>query len=319
MKSLKRYYLSYLKNILIRETFFLIKYYIRNNRGNVNIDFVYMADGKMVHGGMFDRLKGAISIYAISRVHGKRYGIYFTEPFLLEKYLEPNNYNWRVTDEDLLFSFPQSRPIIAYSEKNSPSRLLRERDGQTHFYYGSDILDFINQRYGTKYEWTTLFNELFRPSPYLEEQISRLRKDVYGNYVAVHLRFLNMLGDKVEKLPYPELKEEGKHSLIADCITKIKELYNRNQGKNLFVSSDSITFMEIVQKEIPTVMIVKGSSKHIDNSILSEDDCLKLFLDIYMLAGAERVYSIIGKGLYSSAFPEYSAKIGGKPFERIKL
>ena len=314
------YRIHYLKSILYREPSFILKYYLHKDTHPNRVDYVYMADGKMVHGGMFDRLKGAISIYAISRVHGKRYGIYFTEPFLLEKYLEPNNYNWRVTDEDLLFSFPQSRPIIAYSEKNSPSRLLRERDGQTHFYYGSDILDFINQRYGTKYEWTTLFNELFRPSPYLEEQISRLRKDVYGNYVAVHLRFLNMLGDKVEKLPYPELKEEGKHSLIADCITKIKELYYSNQGKNLFVSSDSITFMEIVQKEIPTVMIVKGSSKHIDNSSkLSENDCLKLFLDIYMLAGAERVYSIIGKGLYSSAFPEYSAKIGGKPFERVVL
>lgn len=312
--------LHYLKSILYREPTFILKYYIHKDAPQSRVDYVYMADGKMVHGGMFDRLKGAISIYAISRVHGKRYGIYFTEPFLLEKYLEPNNYNWRVTDEDLLFSFPQSRPIIAYSEKNSPSRLLRERDGQTHFYYGSDILDFINQRYNKEYDWASLFNELFRPSTYLEKQINRIKRDVVGRYIAVHLRFLNMLGDKVEKLPYPELKEEEKHKLIADCITKIRELYNSNQGKSLFVSSDSITFMEIVQKEIPTVMIVKGSSKHIDNSsILSENDCLKLFLDIYMLAGAERVYSIIGKGLYSSAFPEYSAKIGGKPFERVVL
>ena len=314
------YRLHYLKSILYREPSFILKYYLHKNTHRDGVDYVYMADGKMVHGGMFDRLKGAISIYAISKVHGKKYGIYFTEPFSLEKYLEPNNYDWRISKGNLLFSYPHSRPIIAYSEKNKPNRLLRERDGQTHFYYGSDILDFINQRYNSEYDWTSLFNELFRPSPYLEEQISRLRKDVYGNYVAVHLRFLNMLGDKVEKLPYPELKEEGKHSLIADCITKIKELYYSNQGKSIFVSSDSIAFMEIVQKEIPTVMIVKGSSKHIDNSShLSEDECLKLFLDIYMLSGAERVYSIIGKGLYSSAFPEYSAKIGGKPFERIKL
>ena len=274
----------------------------------------------MVHGGMFDRLKGAISIYALSKVHGKRYGIYFTEPFTLEKYLEPNNYDWKVNKEDLTFSFPQTKPIIAYSEKIKPKRLLRERNGQIHYYYGSNILDFINQWYGTEYEWTTLFNELFRPSPYLEEKIRSLSTGVAGNYIAVHLRFLNMLGDKVEKLPFPELKEEGKQSLIADCLAKIRELYNNDKGKGLFVCSDSETFMDIVKKEIPEVMIVSGVSKHIDNSgKLSEEDCLKLFLDIYMLAGAERVFSIIGKGLYTSAFPEYSAKIGSKPFERINL
>lgn len=314
------YRIHYLKSILYREPSFVLKYYIHKKTGPTRVDYVYMADGKMVHGGMFDRLKGAISIYVLSKVHGKRYGIYFTDPFPLEKYFEPNNYDWRVDDEDLSFSYPQTRPIIAYSEKIRPKRLLRERNGQTHYYYGSNILDFINQQYGTEYEWTTLFNELFRPSPYLEEQISRLRKDVDGNYIAVHLRFLNMLGDKVEKLSYLELKEEGKQSLIADCLVKIRGLYSNNKGKFLFVSSDSETFMDIVKKEIPEVMVVSGSSKHIDNSSnLSEEDCLKLFLDIYMLAGAERVYSIIGKGLYSSAFPEYSAKIGGKPFERIIL
>ena len=314
------YRIHYLKSILYREPSFILKYYLHKETHQNRADYVYMADGKMVHGGMFDRLKGAISIYALSKVHGKKYGIYFTEPFPLEKYLEPNNYDWRVNKEDLTFSFPQTRPIIAFSEKIKPKRLLRERNGQTHYYYGSNILDFINQWYGTEYKWTTLFNELFRPSPYLEVQISRLKKDVDGNYIAVHLRFLNMLGDKVEILSYPELKEEEKQSLIADCLAKIRELYSNNKGKLLFVSSDSETFMVTVKKEIPEVKVVSGSSKHIDNSgKLSEEDCLKLFLDIYMLAGAERVYSIIGKGLYSSAFPEYSAKIGGKPFERIIL
>ena len=235
------YRLHYLKSILYREPSFILKYYLHKNTHRDGVDYVYMADGKMVHGGMFDRLKGAISIYAISKAHGKRYGIYFTEPFTLDKYLEPNKYDWRISKGDLLFSYPYSRPILAYSEKKEPSRLLRERDGQTHFYYGSDILDFINQRYNKEYDWASLFNELFRPSTYLEKQINRIKRDVEGRYIAVHLRFLNMLGDKVEKLPYPELKEEEKHKLIADCITKIRELYNSNQGKSLFVSSDSIT------------------------------------------------------------------------------
>ena len=33
--------------------------------------YVFCADGKFLHGGMFDRLKGIISIYALAKAQGK--------------------------------------------------------------------------------------------------------------------------------------------------------------------------------------------------------------------------------------------------------
>ena len=61
-------------------------------------------------------------------------------------------------------------------------------------------------------------------------------------------------------------------------------------------------------------------SRHIGTAgKTTDDENLKLFTDMYLMVDAQKVYSIVGKGLYPSAFPEYSAKIGNKPFERVEL
>lgn len=320
---MRKHYLSYLKNIIYREPSFILKYYIsRSFEKNNMVDNVFMADGRMVHGGLFDRIKGAISIYALSKSQNKRFGIYFREPFFLEKYLEPHLYDWRVNDEDMIFSYPASRPVIAYSEYSTPKRLLRKRNGQTHYYYGDNILDFLNQTYGSKYEWGDLFNELFVPSPSLQKYIENEKKKIGEDYIAVHLRFLNLLGDHVERMDYPELEDEGKESLMTDCIRMINHLKsNSEEGPyKVLVCSDSMTFLDKAKKEVPDIFVVDGRAKHVDSAEeFKEDDILKLFADIFLISGAQKVYSVVGKGMYASAFPVYSALIGNKPFKRICL
>lgn len=318
---MSRYYLSYLKNIFVREPSFILRYYIHRKRVDSDLDYVYMADGKMVHGGLFDRLKGAISIYALSKVHHRQFGILFNTPFYLEKYLEPNQYDWLPDGEQIVYSYPSSRPLIAYSEYIKPKRLLRERKGQIHYYYGENILDYINEAYGCNFEWASLFNELFKPTPYLKNHLKLIKQAVGSNYIALHLRFLNLLGDKVEKSNYPKLEDDEKRQLIENCINKIETIrkLNFDERVKVLVCSDSTLFVEKLRHVLPEIMVVEGKAKHIDSGIFSDDDNLKLFSDIYMIAGANKVYSIIGKGLYPSAFPEYSAKIGNKSFERIAL
>lgn len=322
MIVMRRHYLSYLKNIIIREPSFILKYYTHRVDSISKLDYVYMADGKMTHGGLFDRLKGAVSIYALSKVHHKEFGIFFREPFFLENYLEPHKYDWRIDDDELIYSYPKSRPVIAYSEYTNPERLLRKRRGQTHYYYGDNILDFINHTYGSKYEWGDLFNELFVPSPSLQKYINSEKKGLGEDYIAVHLRFLNLLGDRVEIKEYPELQDEGKALLILDCIRMINHLKTNCEGKQnkVLICSDSMTFLNEAKKESPGIYIVDGRAKHIDTAgEFTEDDILKLFADIFLISGAKKVYSVVGKGMYASAFPKYSAIIGNKPFKRISL
>lgn len=314
-------YVFYLKDILYREPSFILKYYLFHKNWEPNrVDYVFMADGKMVHGGLFDRLKGAISIYALSKAQEKSFGIYFKKPFELSKYLQPVSYNWNIDEDDIIYCFPTSRPVIAYSENRRPKRLLKNRCGQTHFYFGGDILGQINQVFHTSFDWKVLFHELFQPTKYLDNYVKKLYDKLGHDYIVVHSRFLNLLGDKLETSAYKELEEIRKSELIDACINRTKRFLDDTNKDNqkMVVLSDSMTFLDNVRRRIPEALVLDGIVKHIDTTIsMDDDDNLKLFGDMYVIAGAQKVYSIIGKGLYSSAFPEYAAKIGGCPFERL--
>ena len=313
-------YLYCLKNIICREIPFIIRYY--NHRLKclfIDSSMVFMADGKMHHGGLFDRLKGAVSIYAISKVRDIKFSIYFIDPFRFEDYLIPNQYDWRIDSGELVYSFLSSRPIIAYSEFRNPWRLFKDYQGQTHFYFGNDILEFINQKYGTSFEWVNLYHELFKPSDYLKKHVDEVKAEIGAQYFVIHLRFMNLLGDKVESQKDTKLSEEERKELINSCEIKIKELCSCMKIKAV-VFSDSMLFLQDVKKELPEVYVVSGNARHIGTAgKTTDDESLKLFTDMYLMIDAQKVFSIVGKGLYPSAFPDYSAKIGNKPFERVEL
>ena len=312
-------YFYVLKDILIREPFFVASYYLHRYQRDTNNNYVFMADGKMIHGGLFDRLKGAISIYALSKVHGRRFCLYFTRPFQLEKYLTPNLYNWKLSDSAIYYSYPYSRPVIAYGESNNPSRLMKIKKGQIHFYFGGNILEKINECYGTSFEWSKLYEELFKPSLYLQSHIDNLKGNIGLDYYAIHLRFLNLLGDKFEPLGGVVLKDDKKNSLVTSCLIAIRDIISKQpKSWKPVVFSDSMNFLSVIKNRMPDVFVVQGNVSHIDNGVNAKDsDNLKVFCDMYLMIGAQRVFSIVGNGMHLSAFPEYSAKIGNKSFERI--
>jgi hypothetical protein len=178
----------------------------------------------------------------------------------------------------------------------------------------------VNRKFGTAYEWGTLYHELFRPTDILQQQIDDLKEAIGEKYVAVHLRFMNLLGDNNERIGEMNMLDEVERlSLMQQCRKKIIEIDKENGGCRILVASDSNVFLDYISDE-PQVFIVPGRAKHIDNADgMSENDDIKLFLDYYALAGAGKVFSIVGENMYRSAFPEYSAKIGGCEFERISL
>lgn len=308
------------KDAWVREPRMIRKYY----RGEKPVDkapdcYVFMVDGRINHGGMFDRLKGAITVYAIAKSYGIPFRLHFVYPFRLEKYLEPNVYDWRIGDGELFFHYPGSRPIVAYGEINNPKRLLRRRRGQVHFYYGYNSLDAVNARFGAHYDWGTLYRELFRPTAYLQPYLDFYRKEIDGDYMVVHTRFMNLLGDKVETLNNPlVLGNADKLTLMDKVLARIKALICEHKGLRLMLASDSMTFIDYAHTMLPDAYIVPGTVKHIDTAGKTDDaENLKLFTDYYLIAGARRVYNIVAKGMWPSAFPEYAAKIGGVPFYRI--
>ena len=281
--------------------------------------YIFMADGKFLHGGMFDRLKGIISIYALSKAQGKDFKIHFVHPFSLENYLIPNTYNWKIENNNPInYHYPNSRPIFGYGECYEPSRILKKRKGEVHFYYGYNSLKEINQEYGTSFDWSQLYDELFKPTLQLQDYIDHYKKEIGGNYIAIHTRFLNLLGDKTETDINPELPEKLQIELkeiISQSICQIMELH---KDCRVMIASDSPNFIAFIQQVYPDVYIVPGEISHIGTHDSNDAQNIKMFVDYYLIGGAQKVYSLWTEGMWKSAFPEYAAMIGGTKFERIK-
>lgn len=311
-----------IKDKYVREPRMVKEYYHeKQSEGKPADCYVFMVDGRIAHGGMFDRLKGLITVYAVAKSYGIPFRVHFTYPFRLEKYLEPVAYDWRIDDKDLVYHYPDSRPVIAYGEIYNPRRLLRRRHGQVHFYYGYNSLDAVNARFGKSYDWGSLYRELFRPTAYLQPYIDNFRREIGREYMVVHTRFMNLLGDKVETLNNPlVLGDADKAVLMRKVLARIKKLTGENKGLRLMLASDSMVFIDYALKALPDAYVVPGTVKHIDTAGETDDaENIKLFTDYYLIAGARRVYNLVAGGMWPSAFPEYAAKIGGVPFERINI
>ena len=173
-----------IKDAWVRETEMIKKYYHETlpAKSQAKNAYVFMVDGRIPHGGMFDRLKGLITVYAIAKSKNVPFRIHFTYPFRLEKYLEPKKYDWVIDDDDIIYHYPESRPVIAYGEINNPKRLIKDRSGQVHFYYGYNSLAEVNEHFHTHYDWGELYRELFRPTPYLQQYIDHYLQEVGTDY-----------------------------------------------------------------------------------------------------------------------------------------
>ena len=288
--------------------------------------YVFCADGKFLHGGMFDRLKGIISIYALAKAQGKDFKIHFVNPFVLEDYLLPNSFNWSLKkdqkelySQNLIYSYPLSRPIFGYGECYEPSRILKDRKGEIHFYYGYNSLKEINRKYGTSFDWGELYDELFKPSPHLQKYIDHYKNQVGSEYIAIHTRFLNLLGDKTETDINPVLQEEKQNELKEKVSNCIGDIIKEHQGCRVMIASDSPNFISYIQQKYPDVYIVPGEITHIGTHDSNDVQNIKMFVDYYLIGGAKKVYSIWTEGMWKSAFPEYAAMIGRTMFERIEF
>lgn len=288
-------------------------------KNNGESPMMFVANGWFPHGGMFDRLKGIVSTYAAAKVLNKSFKISFTSPFCLEKYLEPNIYDWALTIGEVTMNFPASRPLFIYGEQANPCRLMKKRSGEVHVFYGTDALSYINNKYNTQFSFGGLYHELFKPTTYLQQHIDVYQKEIGKEYVVVHFRFLNLIGDKTEFTSVnPSLPKAEQDELIEKSMSKLKEIEANHVGMRLMLATDSPRFSQLVTREMPQVYIAPGEIEHVGTVGETSDSAnLKMFVDYYLIAGACKVYNLVGPGMWKSAFPEYAAKIGQKPFERV--
>lgn len=313
-------------DVLYREPKLIRKYYLQASTANAKKNkYIFMVDGRVGHGGMFDRLKGLISVFAVAQAQNKEFKIHWAYPFRLEKYLEPNTYNWRIDEKDICYHFPQSRPLFLYGECYAPVRLMINRNRESHFYFGFNSLAEINSKFNTFFEWGKLYRQLFKPTAYLQQYLDHYQKEIGTRYIAVHARFLNLLGDKTETDTNPVLPQTDQKHLMQKAVDKIRQIIGKHKSKvpdafRVMLASDSMTFIHYATTQIPQLYVVPGTVKHIDTAGTTDDsENIKMFTDYYLLANAQKVYSLWHEGMWKSAFPEYAARIGGVEFERLEF
>ena len=283
---------------------------------------ICMYDGRMDHGGIADRLRGAVSAYYVCREMGYDFRIFFNHPFRLDDYLVPNTYDWRISQDELcyhpadaeaMFCGSNGTYVEPFFQKLWLRKRFREARKQLHVYTNALLLP-RSKRYGE------LARELFRPSEKLEQALARYSQPLQGGYYTMSLRFIGLLDDFTER--------DGKHiapqeqQLLMDrCIAQIQKIYQRlNTRKRVLLTSDSQRFLKYAAERLDFVYYIPGDIVHIDYQDATSDDVnIKLFVDMMLISRAERAFLLQTGGMYNSGFPRRAAQMGSVPFKHIRF
>lgn len=292
--------------------------------------FIAMVDGESFHGGMCDRFKGIISLYAYCKHNNYPFRIYYTFPFRLEDYLVPAKYDWMLGEGEYSDN-PLFVRVLYMRGEHYGTRLLRLRTRrQVHFYTNRNLLPCINEAYFRKspdvkeYDWGELYRELFRPGDVLQQRIEYFLKEIGGEYDAMVFRFQNLLGD-FNEYHFKAIEDKSEaEQLLQKCLEHVQKVTLSSPGKRFLVTSDSMTFLKRVS-HISGVFVIPGTLVHMDGSKNKYgvpdkyETYLKSFLDFYMISKAQRVYRVGTSLMYRSEFPMFAALANNRPFESIML
>lgn len=289
------------------------RYYTYNQKGSDNIHgIIVMVDGRYLQGGLTDRLKGITSIYSYCKKHNISFKLNFINPFILENYLVPNKFDWRITPESICYDLNQVK-VRLLNDYEIPVSLhslclhkwLKEGK-QIHLYTNTNFRDE---------DFHKCFHELFKPSLKLQKQLDICKEQLGGKYISISYRFTTLLGDFKDCINTP-LPEKEQEILIQKCLNIIERIVdNAPMHIKILITADSAKFLKRAIL-LPNVYVVEGQIGHFDYES-NEDKEMKTFLDYLLIADAEAVYLARTGSMYNSAFARHAAMIGNKPFTEI--
>lgn len=275
-------------------------------------------------GGLSDRLRGIVSVYAECKRQGRPFRIVF-EPLHLEDYLAPNEYDWRIGEDEIDWDLAKSYPCVLLTYHNDP------RNRWQHFVQSTVLRSYFRKHclqlhvftnmIPSDEEYRTLFHELFKPADDLQQLIGYHQEKLggKGNYISCTFRFRQLLGDfKEGGATLPASKREP---YIQQCVQTVAHLHELHPEKRILVTADSHTFLdELMAASLPYVYVMPGKVVHLGfTSDASKAVYMKSFLDMYMISYADIVYLVRDKLMYHSGFPYRAALLGGTNYEEVSL
>lgn len=202
LRKIKRY-LSGIRDIYSsqtgchkRELALLQRYYSTESprRGISQTEVVMMVDGRCLHGGLSDRIRGIVNVYSYCRTHCIPFRIHHVYPFNLTDYFEPAHIDWRIESEELSYNSNEAYPVVlqaVHLQQKLHSLYLRQtlkrhKGKQIHVYSNTVMNDKA---------FHDNFNHLFQPTPLLQQAIDAVPLKPHSGYVAMVFRFQQLLGD----------------------------------------------------------------------------------------------------------------------------
>lgn len=281
-----------------------------------------MADGKRHHGGLADRLRSIITIFKYCQDHNADFRIYFVSPFLLETYLEPNQYDWRISSSELSFNSEDSIAVYMDTSGNTGKRemLFQRKIAEKFLSLPYKQIHVYSIFYYEENFFGELFTYLFKPSPLVQQEVDKHTTAMggIGKYISVSTRFLELLGDFKEPGKSPHTSADQQTTLIQACIKQLKQIKsNHPDATRILVTSDSNRFLEAC-RHLEYVYIIPGKVLHMDVSQEKTENLhLKTFTDFFTIAYAQKSYLLKTGKMYRSSFAMRAAQIGNHPFEII--
>lgn len=283
---------------------------------------VYLCDGRTLAGGLADRFKGILSLFAICEELGYDFRVHYTSPFLLEDFLQPSEHDWRVSTEDL---HPSEAAMLVLENTDDAAyqtrkqvQWLRHRLAESP----EEVHVITNSNYAYDLDYPALFRRLFRFTPYLQRALEDEVQQISGGrpYISVSARFLSLLGDFRETGNNDSLPKEQAADLLARTLAQLQLLHVEYPDYTILVNSDSHRFLEKAEA-LPYTYVVPGQVAHIDlmKRQGAETMHLKLFLDFFLISQAEHVYLLQADNMRVSGFPYAASRISGCPFEVRKF
>jgi hypothetical protein len=282
---------------------------------------IYMADGKEAHGGLADRLRGMLSVYKTCKENDVKFCIYHDHPFILENYLLPNEYDWRIKKSNISYNAHQSSPffieitpVLLEQAINKAVARIKTSNKQLHIY--------ANANYAMQKDYSGLFKELFKPSAALQKEIDYHygKLSAKEGYISLTFRFQNLMGDFNERIEAAPLilSLSERVALMKKCLNEIyrmKEFYS--DCNQFLVTSDSVSFLKEAGK-IDFVYVIPGEIIHCANTNDSDFNLhLKPFVDFFMISKADKGFLLCTDNMYRSGFPKNATLVNNVPFEII--
>lgn len=279
-------------------------------------------EGASIAGGLADRLRGIVSVYSVCKELNVDFKLFFVEPFNLENYLVPNEYDWRIDRSDINYSLESTTLLILDTTEDSKYQRKKQHD---YLYkkikQASDQIHvYSNASFSYDLNYKNLFHELFKPSTRLQTTLDSNFTNIGCEYISISARFLNLLGDFNETFKVEELSQPERNNLLEIIKRKTIELHNIYPDFKIVANSDSTTFLDFI-KQLPYVYITPGSITHIDAKQDTHDYEFyeKTFVDFFTIAYAKYIFLFKSKKMHKSGYPFAASLINGNPFKIIYL